>query len=117
MILYRERNPYNGLTTGWQELTENEFSFLKENAGENAEFLALSPRAASAGNTGFKNWLANWLLISSIAADWMKGEREVSGVGGENLPRRHARNRPQGIRFDVIADKSLSVACFIQTKC
>ncbi|MCS5781138.1 hypothetical protein LNP24_13790 [Klebsiella pneumoniae subsp. pneumoniae] len=22
VILYRERNPYNGLTTGWQELTE-----------------------------------------------------------------------------------------------
>ncbi|MCY4765255.1 DUF3850 domain-containing protein [Klebsiella aerogenes] len=41
VILYRERNPYNGLTTGWQELTENELSFLKENAGENAEFLTL----------------------------------------------------------------------------
>ncbi|EPC9413371.1 hypothetical protein ACR3SC_002542 [Klebsiella variicola] len=41
VILYRGRNPYNGLTTGWQELTENEFSFLKENAGENAEFLTL----------------------------------------------------------------------------
>lgn len=41
VILYRERNPYNGLTTGWQELTENEFSFLEENAGENAEFLTL----------------------------------------------------------------------------
>lgn len=41
VILYRERNPYNGLTTGWQELTENELSFLKENAGENAEFLKL----------------------------------------------------------------------------
>ncbi|MDV1422947.1 DUF551 domain-containing protein [Klebsiella pneumoniae] len=41
VILYRECNPYNGLTTGWQELTENEFSFIKENAGENAEFLTL----------------------------------------------------------------------------
>lgn len=41
VILYRERNPYNGLTTGWQDLTENELSFLKENAGENAEFLKL----------------------------------------------------------------------------
>ncbi|MDP1189030.1 hypothetical protein Q6309_26960, partial [Klebsiella pneumoniae] len=39
VILYRERNPYTGLTTSWQELTENEVSFLKENAGENAEFL------------------------------------------------------------------------------
>ncbi|HBZ7600873.1 TPA: hypothetical protein R1B10_004019 [Klebsiella pneumoniae] len=41
VMLYRERNPYNGLTTDWKELTENEFSFLKENAGENAEFLTL----------------------------------------------------------------------------
>ncbi|MBV0687659.1 DUF3850 domain-containing protein [Klebsiella quasipneumoniae] len=48
VILYRERNPYNGLTTGWQELTENEFSFLKENAGENAEFLTLYRHAQQA---------------------------------------------------------------------
>ena len=48
VILYRERNPYNGLTTGWQELTENEFSFLKENAGENAEFLTLYRHAQPA---------------------------------------------------------------------
>lgn len=48
VILYRERNPYNGLTTGWQELTENELSFLKENAGENAEFLTLYRHAQSA---------------------------------------------------------------------
>lgn len=37
-ILYRERNPYNGLTTGWQELTEDEYEFIKDNAGDNAEF-------------------------------------------------------------------------------
>lgn len=37
-ILYRERNPYNGLTTGWQELTDDEYKFIKDNAGENAEF-------------------------------------------------------------------------------
>lgn len=48
VILYRERNPYNGLTTGWQELTENEFSFLKENAGENADFLTLYRHAQPA---------------------------------------------------------------------
>ncbi|WP_238739652.1 DUF551 domain-containing protein [Klebsiella pneumoniae] len=48
VILYRERNPYNGLTTGWQELTENEFSLLKENAGENAEFLTLYRHAQPA---------------------------------------------------------------------
>ncbi|MCK6740938.1 hypothetical protein L8S62_00565 [Enterobacter cloacae] len=38
IILYRERNPYNGLTTGWQELTDDEYEFIKDNAGENAEF-------------------------------------------------------------------------------
>ncbi|MEA4650137.1 DUF551 domain-containing protein, partial [Klebsiella pneumoniae] len=48
VILYRERNPYNGLTTGWHELTENEFLFLKENAGENAEFLTLYRHAQPA---------------------------------------------------------------------
>ncbi|HGS6452153.1 TPA: DUF551 domain-containing protein [Klebsiella pneumoniae] len=48
VILHRECNPYNGLTTGWQELTENEFSFLKENAGENAEFLMLYRHAQPA---------------------------------------------------------------------
>lgn len=48
VILYRERNPYNGLTTGWQELTENELSFLKENAGENAEFVTLYRHAQPA---------------------------------------------------------------------
>ncbi|EOZ1401503.1 hypothetical protein U9661_000988 [Enterobacter hormaechei] len=37
-ILYRERNPYNGMTTGWQELAEDEYEFIKDNAGENAEF-------------------------------------------------------------------------------
>ncbi len=37
-ILYRERNPYNGLTTGWQELTVDEYEFIRDNAGENAEF-------------------------------------------------------------------------------
>lgn len=38
MTLYRERNPYNGMTTGWQELTEQEYKFVKDNASENAEF-------------------------------------------------------------------------------
>ena len=64
VILYRERNPYNGLTTGWQELTENEFSFLKENAGENADFLTLYRHAQPApvvpdeiyARTAFEAW-------------------------------------------------------------
>ncbi len=38
VTLYRERNPYNGMTTGWQELTEQEYKFVKDNASENAEF-------------------------------------------------------------------------------
>lgn len=38
IILYRERNPYNGMTTGWQELTDDEYEFIKDKAGENAEF-------------------------------------------------------------------------------
>ncbi|MGI5570797.1 hypothetical protein ACRYKZ_27200, partial [Escherichia coli] len=37
VTLYRERNPYNGMTTGWQELTEQEYEFVKDNASENAE--------------------------------------------------------------------------------
>lgn len=38
VILYRERNSYNGMTTGWQELTDQEYEFVKDNASENAEF-------------------------------------------------------------------------------
>lgn len=38
IILYRERNPYNGLTTGWEELTEQEYEIVKDNASKNAEF-------------------------------------------------------------------------------
>lgn len=41
VILYRERNPYNGMVTGWQELTQQEFDFVKENASDNAEFKTL----------------------------------------------------------------------------
>lgn len=32
VTLYRERNPYNGMTTGWRELTEQEYEFVKDNA-------------------------------------------------------------------------------------
>lgn len=38
IILYRERNPYNGLTTGWEELTEQEYEIVKDNASKYAEF-------------------------------------------------------------------------------
>lgn len=64
VILYRERNPYNGLTTGWQELTENEFPFLKENAGENAEFLTLYRHAQPAP-------------VAPVAPDFKKLAREL----------------------------------------
>lgn len=46
VILYRERNPYNGMVTGWQELTQQEFDFVKENASDNAEFKTLYTRPA-----------------------------------------------------------------------
>lgn len=39
VILYREVNPYNGMTTGWMELTEQKYEFVKDNASANAEFL------------------------------------------------------------------------------
>ena len=65
-ILYRERNPYNGLTTGWQELTENEFSFLKENAGENAEFLTLYRHAQPAPVIPDFKKLARELVVNLV---------------------------------------------------
>ena len=66
VILYRERNPYNGLTTGWQELTENEFSFLKENAGENAEFLTLYRHAQPAPVIPDFKKLARELVVNLV---------------------------------------------------
>ncbi|MCP6755748.1 hypothetical protein NL533_29410, partial [Klebsiella pneumoniae] len=62
----RERNPYNGLTTGWQELTENEFSFLKENAGENAEFLTLYRHAQPAPVIPDFKKLARELVVNLV---------------------------------------------------
>ncbi|HHG9538314.1 TPA: DUF551 domain-containing protein [Enterobacter hormaechei subsp. xiangfangensis] len=38
IILYRERNPYNGMATGWEELNAQEYDFVKDNASDNAEF-------------------------------------------------------------------------------
>ncbi|EPT2403921.1 hypothetical protein ACVPOJ_004256, partial [Klebsiella pneumoniae] len=61
-----ERNPYNGLTTGWQELTENEFSFLKENAGENAEFLTLYRHAQPAPVIPDFKKLARELVVNLV---------------------------------------------------
>ncbi|WP_320732816.1 hypothetical protein [Enterobacter roggenkampii] len=56
-ILYRERNPYNGLTTGWQELTEDEYEFIKDNAGENAEFRTVYTAPPAPANAEPVAWL------------------------------------------------------------
>ncbi|MBE9359038.1 hypothetical protein IRD67_24225, partial [Klebsiella pneumoniae] len=66
VIWYRESNPYSGLTTGWRELTENEFSFLKENAGENAEFLTLYRHAQPAPVIPDFKKLARELVVNLV---------------------------------------------------
>lgn len=77
VILYRERNPYNGLTTGWQELTENEFSFIKENAGANAEFLTLYRHAQPAPVVPEEKPIPN--TLSMYAVDAVAAIAEVKG--------------------------------------
>ncbi len=77
VILYRERNPYNGLTTGWHELTENEFSFLKENAGENAEFLTLYRHAQPVPVVPEEKPIPN--TLSMHAVDAVAAIAEVKG--------------------------------------
>ncbi|XGG89279.1 DUF3850 domain-containing protein [Klebsiella variicola subsp. variicola] len=77
VILYRECNPYNGLTTGWQELTENEFSFLKENAGENAEFLTLYRHAQPVPVVPEEKPIPN--TLSMYAVDAVAAIAEVKG--------------------------------------
>ncbi|HHH8640747.1 TPA: DUF551 domain-containing protein [Klebsiella pneumoniae] len=77
VILYRERNPYNGLTTGWHELTENEFSFIKENAGENAEFLTLYRHAQPVPVVPEEKPIPN--TLSMYALDAVAAIAEVKG--------------------------------------
>nr|WP_100098048.1 DUF551 domain-containing protein [Klebsiella pneumoniae] len=77
VILYRERNPYNGLTTGWHELTENEFSFIKENAGENAEFLTLYRHAQPVPVAPEEKPIPN--TLSMYAVDAVAAIAEVKG--------------------------------------
>lgn len=38
IILYRERNPVTGMTTGWIELTQEEYGFIKDHSSEDADF-------------------------------------------------------------------------------
>lgn len=38
IILYRERNPVTGMTTGWVELTQEEYGFIKDHSSEDADF-------------------------------------------------------------------------------
>ncbi|WP_201723366.1 DUF551 domain-containing protein, partial [Klebsiella aerogenes] len=84
VILYRERNPYNGLTTGWQELTENEFSFLKENAGENAEFVTLYRHAQPAPIT--EREPIAWLNDAYLARGVVDGEAGSEDAGPGYIP-------------------------------
>ncbi|MGM5564462.1 hypothetical protein [Klebsiella quasipneumoniae] len=105
VILYRERNPYNGLTTGWQELTENEFSFLKENAGENAEFLALYRHAQPATVTE-RDPIA-WLNDAYLARGVVDGEAGSEDAGPGYIPvYREAGPQPA----PVVSDDLLSMA-------
>ena len=82
VILYRERNPYNGLTTGWQELTETSSHSSKRMPGK-CRVLTLYRHAASAGNTRFQK-LARELVVNLVDCGGLdEGGREVSGVGGK----------------------------------
>lgn len=38
IILYRERNPVTGMATGWVELTQEEYGFIKDHSSEDADF-------------------------------------------------------------------------------
>ncbi len=65
-ILYRERNPYNGMTTGWQELAEDEYEFIKDNAGENAEFRTVytaPPAQVSVPDLKELEEILDWILM------------------------------------------------------
>ena len=92
VILYRERNPYNGLTTGWQELTENEFSFIKENAGENAEFLTLYRHAQPVPVVPEEKPIPN--TLSMYAVDAVAAIAEVKGWNACRAAMLHAGNSP-----------------------
>lgn len=104
VILYRERNPYNGLTTGWQELTENEFSFLKENAGENAEFLTLYRHAQPAPVMPEEKSIPN--TLSMYAVDAVAAIAEVKGWNACRAAMLHAGNAPVN---GVTAGKPLTI--------
>ncbi|EFE7960320.1 hypothetical protein [Escherichia coli] len=61
IILYRERNPYNGLATGWEELNAQEYGFVKDNASDNAEFRIVytappAPVVPDDGRAQFEEW-------------------------------------------------------------
>lgn len=48
VILYRQRNPANGMKTDWMELHPEEFKLLKQYSDENAEFMTLYRHAQPA---------------------------------------------------------------------
>ncbi|WP_263476926.1 hypothetical protein [Klebsiella pneumoniae] len=87
VILYRERNPYNGLTTGWQELTENEFSFIKENAGENADFLTLYRHAQQPvvdADDNFYSWFGREWQDNYQHNQYTTAAKQMLGVMAES---------------------------------
>lgn len=103
-ILYRERNPYNGMTTGWQELAEDEYEFIKDNAGENAEFrtvytappapvadlllselLAIAKKAADAADEcAHAEWSDDSMEHSTAIADWERRTAMIQGAEQTN---------------------------------
>ncbi|MFT1617556.1 hypothetical protein [Enterobacter kobei] len=72
IILYRERNPYNGLTTGWEELTEQEYEIVKDNASKHAEFRTVytAPPAPVVPNES---------AVELLASDLMKRIDKITG--------------------------------------
>lgn len=104
VILYRECNPYKGLTTGWQELTENEFSFIKENAGENAEFLTLYRHAQPVPVVPEEKPIPN--TLGMYAVDAVAAIAEVKGWNACRAAMLQAGNSPVN---DVTAGKPLTI--------
>lgn len=107
VILYRERNPYNGLTTGWQELTENEFSFIKENAGANAEFLTLYRHAQPAPVVPEEKPIPN--TLSMYAVDAVAAIAEVKGWNACRAAMLQELKKSAGTKAICRSDKNVQV--------
>lgn len=88
IILYRERNPYNGLTTGWEELTEQEYEIVKDNASKYAEFRTVytAPPAPVVPNES---------AVELLASDLMK---RIDKITGE----RHSEATLSSLRVSIV---------------